>query len=116
MDGRMVHNDNGLWRDRLTQGIKTPYDHTGVERLFQPRGMQIIVTIPQSSHVDPSISHRRAFNDFTRFLPRIGDGRIQGQSRFINIVPLDLPVGFRWLQRFQGTLPAVKGCRVAQRF
>ncbi len=116
MDGCIVHNDNGLLCDRLTKGIKTPYDHTSVDRLFKPIRMHIIVAIHKSSYMNPSIFHRREFNDFTRFLPRRGDGRIQGKSRFITIVQSDLAVGFLFLQRFQCTFTAVKGFRVSQRF
>ena len=112
----MVHNDNGLLRERLTKGIKTPYDHTSVDRWFKHISMHIIVAIHKSSYMNPSIFPRREFNDFTRFLPRIRDGRIQGKARFITIVQIDLAVGFLFLQRFQGTLPAVKGFRVSQRF
>src|SRR6516225_9835144 len=45
MDGGIVHHDNGLLRERLTKGIKTPYDHTRVDRLFKHIRMQIIVAI-----------------------------------------------------------------------
>ena len=116
MDGRIVHHDNGLLRDRVTKGIKTPYDHTSVDRLFKHRGMHIIVAIHQSSDIHPSISHRREFNDFTRFLPRIGEGRIQGKSRFIKVIEIDLALVFLCLQGFKCTVTFGQCFRISETF
>jgi hypothetical protein len=115
MERCIVHNDHGLLGDRLPKGIKTPSDHPSVERLFKHRSMHIIVALHTSSYMNPSLLHSREFNDFTRFWPRRGDGRIQGKSHCIQIVQSKLSVGFWLLQRFEGTLTALKGFRVSQR-
>ncbi len=112
----MVHNDNGLLRERLTKGIKTGYHHAGVYGAFKHTWMQVVLAIHKPEHIDPPIFPGRKLDDALGLLPSIGNRGIKRQARFIKIIQSDLALIFLFLQRFKCTFGLGKGVRVSEAF
>ena len=114
VDGGIVHDNNGLFCDRVTKRIKTGHHHASVDRLFKHVGMQIIVAIHKPSHIHPTIAHGRQLDDALRLLPGIGNRGIKRKARFIKIRESDLALVLLLLQGSKFTLTSGKGIRIAE--
>src|SRR5260370_22992077 len=110
----MVHNDNGLLRERLTKGIKTGYHHAGVYGAFKHKWMQVVLAIHKPEHIDPPIFPGRQLDDALGLLPGIGNRRIKRKARFIKIIESDLALILLCLQGGQFTLTTGKGVRITE--
>ena len=97
MDGGIVHDHNGLFGDRATKRITTGNHHAGVDRLFKPRGMQIILAIHQPPDIDPTIAPGRQFDDALGLLPGVGNRGSKRKAGFINIIEVNLSFVFLFL-------------------
>ena len=99
-----------------TKRIHTGNHHACVDGCCTHRGMQVIVSIHTSSHIDPAISHGRQFDDARRLLPGIGNRRIKRTSGFIKIIKIDLALVFLVLPGFKCTLTLGKCFRSSETF
>ena len=116
MDGGMVHNDHGLLRARVTQGIQTGDHHAGVSGAFKHTWMQVVLAMHQPEHLDPPLLPGRQLDDALGLLPSRGNRGIKRQARFSKILQRALALIFLLLQRCTCTFGLGKGVRVAEAF
>ena len=116
MDGCLVHNSNGLLRERLTKGIKTGYHHAGVYGAFKQKWLQVVLASHNPEHIDPPRFPGRKLDAPLGLLPRIGHRGFKRKASFIKILQSDLALIFLVLQRFKCTFGLGKGARVSEVF
>ena len=88
----MVHDHHRLLRDRVTKRIKPGNHHTRVDRLFNHRGMHIMVAIHTPSPIDPPLAPGRQLDDALGLLPGVGKRGIKRKASFIKVIESDRPL------------------------
>jgi hypothetical protein len=94
MDRRMVYDHHRLFRECVTQGIKTSHHHASVDGAFKQQWMQVVLTIQKPEPSDPPSLPGRQLDDALRLLPSLGNRRIKRKPRCIKIIERELAVVF----------------------